>query len=293
MRTPTILFHGDQDFAVPTHHSWYQFRALRELGKADVRFTALPRGEARPEEAVAPQAQVEEELRHGFDTYVFNNYKPANLALKDESPLAQAISVKKAARAGKLYGEMKDGILVPETIVYKDLRMGRFEVTRAQFRAFDKAYALDPGTENFPANGISFEQARAYCAWLAKTTGQPFRLGTVAEMEPIHASAENPENTLDFWAGYALNPEDRARLEMTIKDLGVKAPLLKEVGSFRSADTKIGVFDLGGNVAEWATLDKENGKGKVLGGSADVAMGERQQRFPAAEYIGFRVVAAK
>jgi dipeptidyl aminopeptidase/acylaminoacyl peptidase len=289
VRTPTILFHGDQDFAVPTHHGWYQFRALRELGKAEVRFLLFPGEKHGLKKLSHRKRKVEEELAW-FDKHLFNTYKPENLVLKDESPLAQAVAIKKAVKSGTLYGETKNGILVPETVIYKDLCLGRFEVTRAQFHAFDKKYAIEPGTENFPANGISFEQAKAYCAWLAKTTGQPFRLGTVEEMEPIHESAENPENTLDFWAGYAINPEDRAKLETTIKSLGGKAPLLKEVGSFRSADAKIGVFDLGGNVAEWADHD---GKGKVLGGSADVAVGERQQRSPAAEYVGFRVVSAK
>ena len=148
---------------------------------------------------------------------------------------------------------------------------------------------MEPGTENYPANGISFEQAKAYCAWLAKTTGQPFRLGTVAELEPIYNSIENQENTLDFWAGYAPQPQGSRKLETVIKSLGGKAALLKEVGSFRSADPQIGVFDLGGNVAEWADND---GQGKVPGGGADVAAGERQQPSPAAEYIGFRVVLA-
>lgn len=289
VRTPTILFHGDQDFDVPTHHSWYQFRALRELGKADVRFLLFPGEKHGLKKLSHRKRKVEEELAW-FDKHLFNTHKPANLALKDESPLAQALAIKKAAKAGKLYGEMKDGVLVPETVVYKDLRMGRFEVTRAQYRVFDKGYAVDAGTENFPANGVTFDQAKAYCAWLAKTTGQPFRLGTVDELEPIHDSSENPENTLDFWAGYAINPEDRAKLETTIKNLGGKAPLLKEVGSFRSADAKVGIFDLGGNVAEWADDD---GKGKALGGSADIATGERQQRAPAADYVGFRVVSAK
>jgi formylglycine-generating enzyme required for sulfatase activity len=106
-------------------------------------------------------------------------------------------------------------------------------------------------------------------------------------MESLYESSDVPENTLDFWAGYAINPEDRRQLEATIKELAGKAPLLKPVGSFRSADPHIGIFDLGGNVAEWAD---DAGKGKVLGGSADIPTGERSQRTPAAEYIGFRVV---
>jgi dipeptidyl aminopeptidase/acylaminoacyl peptidase len=289
VRTPTILFHGDQDFAVPTHHSWYQFRALRELGKAEVRFLLFPGEKHGFKKLSHRRRQLEEELAW-FDRHLFKNYKPANLALKEESPLAQVIALKKAAKIGTHYGEMKNDILVPETVEYKNLRIGRFEVTRAQFRAFDKTYAVELGTDNYPANGITFEQAKKkYCTWLAKVTGHPFRLGTVAEMKQIHEGADNAENTLDFWAGYAINPEDRAKLDPVIKELPGKAPLLKEVGSFRSADKKVGIFDLAGNVAEWAD---DNGKGMVLGGSADVAVGERPHRSPAAEYVGFRVVMA-
>ncbi len=195
--------------------------------------------------------------------------------------------MKKAAKEGRLYGVMKNGVLTPETVEYKHLRIGRFEVTRAQFAQFDKKYVIEPGTENFPASGISFAQATAYCAWLKEKTGQPFRLGTLKEMEDIYDSVESPGNTLDFWAGYSINPEDRRKLEAKIRELPGPAPLLKEVGSFKSADEKIAIFDLGGNVAEWADDD---GKGKVLGGSADVPTGERGQRPPAPAYVGLRVV---
>ncbi len=283
VKTPTILFHGAEDRAVPTHHSWYQFRALQQLGKTDVRFILFPGEKHGLKKLSHRRRKIEEELTW-FDKHVFNKYKPANLALKDESPLAQAITLKKVARQGKLYGVMKNGVLAPEMVEYKDLRIGRFEVTRAQFAQFDQKYAVEPGTDNFPANGVSFEQAKAYCKWLADKTGQPFRLGALEEMESLYEPGDTPENTLDFWAGYTLNPEDRAKLETTIRDLGGKAPLLKEVGRFRAAD---GVFDLGGNVAEWADDD---GTGKALGGSADVAAGERSQRSPAPDYIGLRVV---
>jgi formylglycine-generating enzyme required for sulfatase activity len=106
-------------------------------------------------------------------------------------------------------------------------------------------------------------------------------------MAPLHESAESGENTLDYWAGYAINPEDRTTLQESIKKLAGPSPLLKEVGSFRPADAKNAVFDLGGNVAEWAD---DAGKGKALGGSADVATGELHQRRATSEYIGFRVV---
>ena len=34
VRTPTILFQGEADRAVPPHHAWSQFRTLQTLGKA-------------------------------------------------------------------------------------------------------------------------------------------------------------------------------------------------------------------------------------------------------------------
>jgi hypothetical protein len=65
--------------------------------------------------------------------------------------------------------------------------------------------------------------------------------------------------------------------------------LLKEVGSFKGVGAEELVFDLGGNVAEWAV--GRDGKGRVLGGSADLpADALVRTRQPAAEYIGFRVV---
>jgi dipeptidyl aminopeptidase/acylaminoacyl peptidase len=286
VRTPTLLFHGSDDKDVPTHHSWYEFRALRELGKTDVRFLQFPGEKHGFKKLSHRRRKIEEELAW-FDKYLFHATKPINLALKDDSPLAQALALKTAAKQGRRYGVMKNGVLAPETVEYKDLRIGRFEVTRAQFAQFDKKYVIDPGTDNYPASGISFVQAKAYCTWLKDKTGQPFRLGTLKEMEEIYDGIEAPGNTLDFWAGYSINPEDRRKLQEKIRELPGPAPLLKEVGSFKSGDDKIAIFDLGGNVAEWAD---DAGKGRALGGSADVPAGERHQRLPAPEYVGLRVV---
>jgi formylglycine-generating enzyme required for sulfatase activity len=162
-------------------------------------------------------------------------------------------------------------------------------VTRAQFAAFDPHYQIPPGTENYPANDIAFDQAQAYCAWLSKLTGDTYRLGSEAEMEPVYKSAKGTENTLDYWAGYKPNPDDAARLQAKIHELAGSAPLLKQVGSFRSASKDEVIFDLGGNVAEWS-VDKA-GHGKALGGSADRAADPKtRDEQPEPAYIGFRVV---
>jgi formylglycine-generating enzyme required for sulfatase activity len=167
--------------------------------------------------------------------------------------------------------------------------VGRFEVTRAQYAAFDRDYAVEPGRENYPAGGLTFEQARAYCAWLSKQTGLAYRLPNGEEAGALYDRAEGGENTLDHWAGYAPNPDDAARLRDKLRELPGPAPLLKEVGSFRAAGPGEAVFDLGGNVAEWVT--GKDGKGELRGGSADAPADPRRTTSAAApEYRGFRVV---
>ena len=114
-------------------------------------------------------------------------------------------------------------------------------------------------------------------------------MGTVQELEPIYKTAKENENTLDYWAGYSVNPDDAARLAEKIKVLGSAAPLLKEVGSFKGRGEDELVFDLGGNVAEWV-MDKD-GQGKPLGRSADRPADQKARDLaPAPAYVGFRVV---
>jgi dipeptidyl aminopeptidase/acylaminoacyl peptidase len=286
VKTPTLLFHGTEDRVVPTHHGWLQFRTLQQLGKTEVRFLLFP-GEKHSLTKLGHQKRKIEEELAWFDRHLFKTAKPINLAYKAASPLAQALALQKALKHGRLYGVTEKDVLAPETVPYEKLHVGRFEVTRAQFARFDKAYVIEPGTENYPASGITLEQAKAYCSWLSKATGRTYRLGTVAELKELYDSSEEAENTLDYWAGYAVNPEDRLRLQEKIKELPGKAPLLKEVGSFKSAGANTPIFDLGGNVAEWV-LDAKGG-GTVLGGSADAPADDRTRR-AAAEYIGFRVV---
>jgi hypothetical protein len=80
-------------------------------------------------------------------------------------------------------------------------------------------------------------------------------------------------------------------LREKLKELGDKAPLLKEVGSGKGVG-KGPVYDLGGNVAEWVALP--DGKGRPFGGSADTPADSRvETRKPAPEYVGFRVIKGK
>ena len=269
--TPTIIFFGTIDRQVPTEQGWQHFRALQHLGKTDVRFILFPGEGHVPRKYVHQRKKLLEDLAW-LDKYLFETGATGNASLRPASPLAAAV---KLAEAGR----------VPETVERGAIAVGRFEVTRAQFAAFREGYHYAEGASNYPASGVSFEDAKAYCEWLSRETGQRYRLGTEKELGGmLKASAK--ENTLDAWAGYSVNPDDAAALAELVKRLPPDT-LLKPVGS-HPGEGEDPVFDLGGNVAEWVT--GEDGAGKAMGGSADQPADPKTARRPALEYVGFRVV---
>jgi dipeptidyl aminopeptidase/acylaminoacyl peptidase len=288
VRTPTILFHGTEDRTVPTHDGWAQYRALQQHSEAEVRFVLFP-GEKHGLTKMAHQRRKLEEELAWFDRHLFKAAKDDQLAYKQDSPLARALKIKAAQRDGERYGIRVKDILIPETVAHEGIDIGRFETTRAQFAQFDRGYGVGVGQENYPANRISFEQAKAYCDWLSNRTQEVYRLPKEDEVASFYEKTDAGENTLDYWAGHAVNPEDARTLVEKVRSLGSDASLLRPVGSFKGVGKEEMVFDLGGNVAEWVI--GKDGKGKVLGGSADTPVDARlAQRRPAPEYVGFRVV---
>lgn len=288
VRTPTIIFFGEKDTTVAPSQGWLHFRALQQLGNTNVKFVLFP-GETHSFRKLSHQKRKIQEELDWFDKYLFKTAEEKNEALKPDSPLSIALKLQSVKRSGNLYGQISNGKLVPETVNYKNLNVGRFEVTRAQFAQFDANYKFAPGTENFPANNISFEQAEKYCEWLRRLTNSNYHLPNLNEAETIYENQSINENTLDYWAGYAVNPDDAARLKAVVGKLGGSAPLLKEVGSFKGLGADELIFDLGGNVAEWTVF--QNDKPKTFGGSADLPFDPKiKDRQPEAEYIGFRVI---
>lgn len=273
VKTPTIIFFGTEDKQVPTEQGWQHYRALQHYGQTSARFILFP-GEAHgPRKYVHQKRKLEEELAW-FDKYLFGLASAPNESLKPASPLAALERLRRNAGT-------------PETVERGDIAIGRFEVTRAQFKAFDPSYAVPPGTGLLPATGLSYEQAKHYCEWLSKKTGQKFRLGTEDELGSLLTKNRN-ENTLDLWAGYAVNVDDAARLEPVIAAAG-PGGLLKPAGSFAGAGEDP-IYDLGGNAAEWVST--AGGAGRVLGGSADRPADAKAPVTTRPDYIGFRVVRA-
>jgi dipeptidyl aminopeptidase/acylaminoacyl peptidase len=290
VRAPTIIFFGTEDRNVPTSQGWTHYRALYHLDKVPVKFMLFP-GEPHGLQEYAHQLRKLEEDMAWFDRWFFKTEKAENEALKPDSPLGQAVRRQGVARIVGRYGVEAGAskALIPEVVKRGDFEVGRFEVTRAQFAAFDPKRKPAPGQENFPATGVSFAEARAYVTWLSKLTGRTWRLPTEDEAARF-AEGLSGENTLDLWAGYAPNPDDVRRLEPKIKEIGGPAALIKEVGTLAGAG-KEGeelVFDLGGNAAEWATA--KDGTGKAVGGSADRPADPKARSAAAPECTGFRVL---
>ena len=292
---PVLIFHGSADRNVPPAQSWSFFRALQYYGKT-VKFVVFPGEPHGPQKLSHQLRKVDEELAW-FDKYFFKTAKPENEAFNKESPLAESLRRKSVIRDAGRFGVqwVKPGspkaspILIPEVVKRAELEIGRFEVTNAQYGDFRRIVRANAYAENQPAHGISFEDAKAYAEWLSKYTGQTWRIPFDDEVQALYENREG-ENTLDYWAGYAANPEDAARLREKARELPGTAPLLKEVGSFHGhgKDDEEPIYDLGGNVAEWVMT--RDGQSKVVGGSADCPADARSACIPAPEYTGFRVV---
>ncbi len=285
VQTPTIVYTGTEDRNVPPSQSWSLFRALQQLGRAPVRLVLFP-GEPHGLGQLAHQRRKVEEDLAWFDRYLFDAAPSASEALEPGSPLARLLARSRVARSGARLGVTAAGILTPEMVTFRGIKLGRFEVTRAQYAAFDPAYPVPVGTDDFPVTGLSAEQAERYTAWLSEKLKLTFRLPKESEVGSFYDSAAGA-NTLDRWAGYPPTPAEAQALRFETRNLPEVGPLLAEVG--RSDQTgEPPVFDLGGNAAEW--VRGTDGKPKLLGGSADRPADAKGSGEAGEEYRGFRVL---
>ncbi len=285
LRVPTLISFGEDDRSVPTEQGWQLYRGLQQTGAAPVRFLLFPDEGHSLMSPVSRRRQMNEQLAW-FDRWLFDPPPVPNEALLDGSPLQRALALGDAARMNDRFGERVDSLLVPEFLEQGGLLVARFELTRAQWAAHrGEAVAGDP---DLPAVGLSLAEAEAYCAWLGAQIGLDCRLPTMAEWETLAELTDGSENTLAWWAGYEPGREDALRLAERVTLLEASRSLLHPVGSFAPAGDS-GLYDLGGNAAEWV---RDGDEARSAGLCAVTALDPfGPPPLAPAAYVGLRVVA--
>jgi len=289
VKTPTIIFHGSEDRAVPRDQGWEYYRALQQVDQAPVRFVWFP-GQPHGLQKITHQLRKMEEELAWFDKYLFETYEPENEAFKEESPLATLLKKNKAAKTKTgLYGTMKGDKLMPEVVqVAKDsIAIGRFEITNAQYQAYHQDHEYIPLAANHPVYGLSRQDAEGYASWLSEESGDTYRLPTEKEAEAWHKMAlknAGKENTLNYWSGYKITHEEAEMLKSKVEES--EEELIKPVGSHDPIQVgEATVYDLGGNVKEYQS------DGNAYGFSAyDYADELAGTEASSGSYVGIRIV---
>ncbi|HSR30654.1 MAG TPA: SUMF1/EgtB/PvdO family nonheme iron enzyme [Anaerolineae bacterium] len=205
--------------------------------------------------------------------------------------------------------------LPPHRVHVPEFHIGQYTVTNRQYRALIRATGhpapvhwkmgkIPQGKDNHPVVEVSWHDAVAFCDWLSRETGQPFRLPTEAEWEK---AARGTDGRIYPWGD---EPPDRDRC-----NFGRYVDRTTTMGRYSpQGDSPYGCADMAGNVWEWCQSlfmpypyqagdgreDLRAGGRRVFrGGSfehvqrvvrcADRGLGPPQYR---GQLVGFRVVVA-
>ncbi len=260
IKTPTIIFHGSEDRAVPRDQGWEYYRGLQQVGVAPVKFLWFP-GQPHGLQKITHQLRKMKEEIKWIDQYLFGKEEETNESFKKESPLASMLLVDKNSSDKGLIGKMENGVLLPQTVALgKDsIALGVFEITVAQYHAYS-GENYNEVMANYPITNLTKENIEGYIKWLNAKTGKTYRLPNEKEAEGLQKKALinfKDQNNLNYWAGYDLTALDAAALSTKLKDL--KTTLLKTVGSHKMVKMadEIYVFDIGGSVAEYYLKDNQ------------------------------------
>ena len=285
IKTPTIIFHGSADRAVPRDQGWEYYRGLQQVGRTPVRFLWFP-GQPHGLGKITHQLRKMKEEIAWIDTHLLNKSNTDNEAFKKGSPLDHILKLQSVKKTNGLYGELHNNTLIPETLLIKkdSTSIARFEVTNAQFKAYKNNHSYEAGQDNYPAV-VTLTEAQNYVSWLSQLTGDSYRLPNATEGKSFHKKVRkiaSNENVLNYWAGYKLVPSDYQKL---VEKLKQKMPnLILEAGRFKP--TKIGdaeIYDLGGNVAEYF-------EGGIYGYSAYDYFDSGDNSEIKSDHVGIRVI---
>jgi len=145
---------------------------------------------------------------------------------------------------------------VHDVTISRPFSMATLEVTNLQYEQFDPDHRYLRGKYGFSLESseavvfISWNEAKAFCAWLSKKEGLPYRLPTEAEWEyacragsasPFHTGGALPEafhkNVRESW--YPDPERGRGRADVVPLHVGQTPP------------NAWGLQDMHGNVEEW------------------------------------------
>ena len=159
--------------------------------------------------------------------------------------------------------------------------MGRFPVTREEYRAFLDALSEEEAEQRRPRNvygaepprgdttqegrlpvtGVSWHDASAYCAWRAETDGLPWQL-------PLEVWWEKAARGVD---GRKFPWGDRFDPTLAkMRDSRAGPPRPEPVGAFTDDISIYGVRDVAGSVREWCSdevFNADPGRRPIRGGS--------------------------
>jgi formylglycine-generating enzyme required for sulfatase activity len=135
------------------------------------------------------------------------------------------------------------------TIAYPFM-IGKYEVTNREFvqylRAIGKESALpsDWNSSDRPATNVSWDEAKAYAAWLSELTGKSYRLPSETEWE--YAARAGTSSTY-IWGDDADQSTEYAWMKKNAGEITHK------VGTRQP--NRFGLYDMYGNVWEWCEDD--------------------------------------
>lgn len=144
-------------------------------------------------------------------------------------------------------GEDFDEAPVHKVTISQPFRMGKTEITNAQYEAFRPEHKRERGKNGLSKEddeavvNVSYADAVAFCEWLSQREGKHYRLPTEAEWEyACRAGSYYP-----YFTGDGL-PEIYHKNQRIVRDY---APVSLRVG--QTPPNAFGLYDMHGNVEEW------------------------------------------
>ena len=229
VKAPVLIFHGSADRNVPPAQSWTYFRALQYYDKP-VKFVVFPGEPHGPRKLTHQMRKVEEEIAW-FDKYFFKTTKNEDEAVKAGSPLDIRLRTKEwfrvTATLRRLIFSVKGkSVVIPEVVKRNDLEIGRFEVTRAQFAAFDRNYKFEPQQKTTQPTASILTRPPPMPRGSAQITGQTWRIPERERSFQSSSDKKEGENTLDYWAGLCAESGRPGQNKKEISRLEGSWPLL-------------------------------------------------------------------